>query len=560
MLDRYAYLWYHYRRRVKGFVRAAQQSRARQQATLLAKLRRHAESDFGREHGFGEIRSVADFRRRVPLTDYEYHRPYVERVMRGERQAMFGPGTELLMFALTSGTTGEPKYIPITREFFHEYRQGWQIWGVAAYHDHRDLLRKQTLQLTSDWQQHYTSAGIPCGNISGLAAETRPLVARRIFFLPRHVTKIATASAKHYTALRLALASRRVGMVVTANPTTLVELARRADRERELLIRDVFDGTLSEHVDVRGEVRAALRPWTRRRQRSRARELEQIIERSGHLYPRDVWPQMTTLAVWTGGAVGAFLPQVREYYGDLAVRDHGLSASEGRMTIPLADGTSAGLLDFAHHFFEFIPEAEHGKPEATVLEAHELVEGERYYIVLTTSSGMYRYDIHDVVRCVGYEGQAPLLEFLNKGAHFSNMTGEKLSEFQAITAVKTGLAELKLPVELFTLAPVSQAGRCYYALLHEPGLSAAQQQQLAERVDAQLAELNWEYREKRASGRLGPVEFCEIPAGTWARLRAGRAAARGNFEEYKHPCLVGDLQFVDRLLNEDQPERKLYVS
>ena len=69
----------------------------------------------------------------------------------------------------------------------------------------------------------------------------------------------------------------------------------------------------------------------------------------------------------------------------------------------------------------------------------------------TTSGGLYRYDIQDVVRCVGFEGQAPLVEFLNKGKHFCSLTGEKLSEHQAVSAVKASFAELKLPIETFTL-------------------------------------------------------------------------------------------------------------
>ena len=64
--------------------------------------------------------------------------------------------------------------------------------------------------------------------------------------------------------------------------------------------------------------------------------------------------------MWTGGSVGVFLPQLPELYGNVAIRDHGLSASEGRITIPLANNTSAGLLDFYHHYFEFIPVEEHG--------------------------------------------------------------------------------------------------------------------------------------------------------------------------------------------------------
>ena len=70
------------------------------------------------------------------------------------------------------------------------------------------------------------------------------------------------------------------------------------------------------------------------------------------------------LAIWLGGSVGAYLPRLKEYYGEPALRDHGLSASEGRMTIPMEDGTSAGILEFIHHFFEFIPEEEHEQSAA----------------------------------------------------------------------------------------------------------------------------------------------------------------------------------------------------
>ena len=150
------------------------------------------------------------------------------------------------------------------------------------------------------------------------------------------------------------------------------------------------------------------------------------------------------LAVWTGGSVNVYLSQLPALYGETAIRDHGLSASEGRMTIPLSDGTSAGMLDFYHHYFEFIPVEEHDSARPNILEGHELEVGKDYYIVLTTSGGLYRYDIHDVVRCVGFEGQAPLVEFLNKGKHFCSLTGEKLSEYQVVRAVEASFAELRL--------------------------------------------------------------------------------------------------------------------
>lgn len=532
------------RGRLRRFLGDARRARQFQHRALRAKIARHANSDFGRDFGFSEIRTAAAFRRRVPVLTYDDHHPYISRVLNGDISALFAPGTRVLMFAMTSGTTGEPKRLPITEDLLREYRLGWRLWGAGVYGDHANLLHKKTLQLTSDWQQSRAPSGVPCGQISGLAASTRPWIVRPVFVPPPAVARIHDSAAKHYTALRIALATSKVGMIVTANPSTLLEFGRRTANQSEALIRDIHDGTLS--CELSADVRKSLGSWINRRNPRRAAQLSRAVERHGSLLPRHAWPDLQVLAVWTGGAVGVYLPRLESLYGKTAIRDHGLSASEGRMTIPLSDGTAAGMLDFYHHYFEFIPIEEHDSDQPTVLEAHELQEGRDYYIVLTTSGGLYRYDIHDVVRCVGFEGQAPLIEFLNKGNSFSSLTGEKLSEHQAVRAVEMSFRQLQLPVDTFTLAPVME-DKPRYLLLVEPTAHAGRGIELAERVQWNLGHINEEYREKFASGRLHPVALHEVPNGTWNALRHERTRERGNFEEYKHICLVGDLGFISRL-------------
>jgi hypothetical protein len=530
--------------RLRRFRNDARRADVFQHRTLLRKIQRNAASEFGRNYGFASIRTLADFRRQVPILTYEDHHPYVTRVLAGDVGAMFGPRTQILMFAMTSGTTGEPKRLPITSELFREYKAGWRLWGAGVYGDHRDLIYKKTLQLSSDWQQCPTPSGVPCGQISGLAAATRPLIARPVFLPPAAVTRIHDYSAKHYTTLRLALARESVGMIITANPSTLVDFAHRANVECESLIRDIHDGTLT--CELPRDVRDALRRTIGRRHPERARVLERIVSQHGKLLPKYAWPKLSVLAVWTGGSVRIYLPLLADLYGETAIRDHGLSASEGRMTIPLTDGSSAGLLDFYHHFFEFIPVDEHDNANPTVLEAHELEYGQDYFIVLTTSGGLYRYDIHDMVRCVGFEGRAPLLEFLNKGKNYSSITGEKLSEYQAIRAVEQALDELRLPSDAFALAPVFEQ-QPRYVLLVEARLHQGKAAELARRTQAHLEHINVEYAEKTASGRLLPIEVREVPPGTWDRMRQEKTRQRGNFEEYKHPCLVSDLTFAERV-------------
>ncbi len=543
MIIRYAYLaWI--RNRMRRFVADSRRAREIQHATLLSKIARNKDSDFGRDHAFASIRTAADFRARVPVRTYDEHRPYINRVLAGDVTALFPGGTKVLMFAMTSGTTGEPKRVPITAELFREYKAGWFIWAGGVYGDYPKLVLKKSLQLSSDWQQYRAPSGVPCGQISGLAASTRPRIGQYMFLPPPATTRIHDAASKHYATLRFALATRNIGSIMTANPSSLVEFARRANRDCESLVRDIHDGTLS--CDIPTEVRRTLTRSINKRRPRRARELERLANSHGALLPKHAWPGLSVLAVWTGGSVGVFLPQLPELYGKVAVRDHGLSASEGRMTIPLANGTSAGLLDFYHHYFEFVPVEEHGTASPVVLEAHELEKGRDYYILLTTSGGLYRYDIHDVVRCVGFRGEAPLLEFLNKGKNFSNLTGEKLSEYQVVRAVEKSFAELTLPIDFFAVAPVME-GQPRYVLLLEPKYCSGREADLAARVQANLEQINEEYAAKCASGRILPVAVREVPASTWHGMRQQKTGARGNFEEYKHVYLVQDLTYVDRM-------------
>lgn len=536
---------------VNRFVAGAQRGRATQLERLLDKVGRAAASDFGKRYGFSSVHDVDSFRRQVPITGYEDYRPFIEQVMQGNIEAMFAPKTRVLMFAMTSGTTSEPKRIPVTDRFYQEYRRSWQLWGTGAYRDHHDLLKRQSLQLSSDWQLEATPSGAPCGNISGLAATSRPFYMKRVFALPPCVIKIRDFASKHYTSLRLGMTTDNVGMLITANPSTLVELARRASNEAETLIRDIHDGGIdASHAipaDVATQLRKRLRPNPKR-----ASQLQRMLDDRGALLPRDYWPHLQLIATWTGGSVGVYLPQLEEFYGQVTIRDHGISASEGRMSIPLSDGTPDGLLDYASHFYEFIPAEEHGTHDPTVLEAHELEEGRDYFILLTTSGGLYRYDIQDMLRCTGFIGDMPVLRFLNKGRHFSSITGEKLSEHQVVMAVTKSFDELNLPPCTFTLAP-TMGVKPRYQLLLESAAHLQAANPLARLVQQNLAAVNEEYADKCRSGRIEPVAIHEIPVGTWAALRAERSRARGNFEEFKQPLLVGDVDFVDKLPLPAQP-------
>src|SRR5205814_2963018 len=119
--------------------------------------------------------------------------------------------------------------------------------------------------------------------------------------------------------------------------------------------------------------------------------------------------------------------------------------------------------------FEFIPEEEADRPDPTVLSAHEVQEGKTYFIVPTTAFGLYRYHISDLVRVTGFYNQTPLVEFLSKGAHFANLTGEKLSEYHVTRSMEEVLPGLNLTLTSYILAPCWDDATPYYGLFIERG-------------------------------------------------------------------------------------------
>jgi GH3 auxin-responsive promoter len=536
------------RRLAEAFLDQTRNAGDVQRELLLSRIARHADSQFGRDHFLHEVRTPADFRKRVPIAGYDRHEPYIDRVRRGDTGALFGQGTEVLMFAMTSGTTNRPKTIPVTAEALADYREGWTIWGIMAFDAHREMIKnglKPILQVASDWRESFTTGGIPCGAITGLTAHMQNRLVRTKYCMPAVASRIKDIESKYYVGLRFSI-FRDLGTIIAANPSTILAMARLGDREKEVLIRDLADGTIAARWEIPAEIRGLLLRKTRRRHKKVAQSLERIVAESGRLLPKDYWPNLQFLSNWMGGTMRAYLRGYPEFFGETPVRDVGLIASEGRMTIPIEDGTAAGVLDVRHHYFEFIPEEQGDLAEPDTVEATDLIEGRNYFIVLTTAGGLYRYNISDLVRCVGYHGRAPMIEFLNKGAHYSSLTGEKLSEHQVIAAVEAAQRAVGVHVRSYLLTPTWDEPPYYSLLIEESDLAAHDcTDRLAGAVEHELRRQNVEYVSKRDSLRLGPVRIMRIADGSWIEFQKRRLVrSGGTVEQYKQPHLVPDLELI----------------
>ncbi len=505
-------------------------------------LQKNAETQFGKAHRFAEIKTVKDFRRQVPVRDYEDFRPFINRIIKGEQAVLTRESP--FMFTLTSGTTSEPKYIPVTREAQSFNTALMRQWLYRAEVSHKGLMSQSSVGIVSRAVEGFTSGGLPFGSASGVIYKNIPWFIRRAYTVPYAVSEIKDYDERYFVLARFALASR-VSFIATPNPTTLLRLAEICAKNAEKLIRAIYCGTLGIEEtfpkSVCAELSSLLTPNPQR-----ARELERIVADKGFLSPAKAWEDLRLIGCWLGGSVGTQAAKLAEIFGDVPLRDLGYLSSEGNFTIPVNDGNSAGILAIKNAFYEFVPEAEIEHSAPTILSAAEPEIGKRYGILLTTSAGLYRYKINDIVEVTGFYNQTPQIAFIRKSGETASITGEKMHANHFIAALERISRKFNLKIEQFRAVPNFEELR-YEILLEFPERvsSLFLRREILPEIDAELQHINIEYAQKRESKRLNAPILLVMKSG-WANAGFRRYILDSKRDtQYKPPILGLQKQLLD---------------
>jgi sterol desaturase/sphingolipid hydroxylase (fatty acid hydroxylase superfamily)/L-alanine-DL-glutamate epimerase-like enolase superfamily enzyme len=488
-----------------------------QRALLKRIIAGNRDTVFGRRHGFGGMRGYADFASRIPVSTYEHLRPLVDLQIDSGKPAL--TRERPLCYVRTSGTTGQPKDLPLTATHLQMLRR---IQHTAIAFQHRscpEAFAGSILAIVSPAQEGTLRNGAPFGSASGIVASNTQSMVVDKFVLPAPVLALLNSRVKYLLILRLALARADISYVGTANPTTLLMLSKLYRQHHAELTEDLRSGTFflagELPADVASAVRTRLVPCP-----ERAQQLSSLRLRKGDLSIADLWPNLRLVATWTFASAGVAVDALRhELLPATMVFELGYIASEFRGTMTLGRRAGTGLPTLKAHFFEFVERDlwDRGEPEFLTLDG--IRKGIDYYIVVTTPSGLYRYFINDLVRVSGYLHATPLLKFVQKGKGVTNITGEKLYESQLLAAVRAALEEMGRTARFVMMLADDRARG--YRLYVETDLGPRPPPRiLAERVDQGLAGLNIEYGAKRESQRL---EFMEAH---WLRPDTGEAYKR----------------------------------
>ncbi len=516
---------------LRRFDAATMEVKATQQGVMREILDYAADTEIGRRHAFPSIRSYRDFQDALPVRDYEDLRPYVDRHAEGERDVLF-PGKPL-MYNRSSGTTAKPKLLPVTPWAFERtIKDRGQLWLYSMMRHFPGIYAGKDLTLVSPAVEGHTADGTPYGSLSGLVYRNIPAFMKRVHSVPEDTVLIRDYLTKLYTLLRFALGSD-VSCIVTGNPATVVNMATRADKWKELLIRDIRDGTIRADLPlelaIRTQCEALLRPDP-----ERAAQLEALAEAHGRLRPAEYWPNLKLIHTWKNGNCRLVLPQLEPWFSpDTPTLDFGYIASELAATDVILPHNDGSVLQVNNAFYEFTLEDAGDDPKRDFLQAHELDVGGRYFVYITTFSGLYRYDMNDVVEVLEHYNQAPVLRFLYKGKGITSIQGEKLSEAQLIEAMARAERTTGTAYGFFVGWANPDASRYDLYVEFPFQTTHADRVRFASAVDRALAEVNVEYEAKRSSNRLRAPRVIPLVHDAFDRyrdLRIGEGALSGQLK------------------------------
>jgi hypothetical protein len=454
-----------------------------------------------------------------------------------------------VMFAQTSGTTGDPKFIPITPSSQRgAHADQMRTWMAHALRDHPAMFDGKVISLVSPAVEGYTPSGLAFGSTSGHIYKHMPAIMRRAYAIPYEVFEISDYQAKYYALMRIGL-EHDVRFAATANPSSILKMCEKADELSETIIADIRDGTLSEMFSIEGEIREGLAPFFKPNKRRAAALDAMRSARDGRLLPGDYWPRLALIGCWKGGTVGHYLDRFGAWFnpdgGTTPVRDWGFLASEGRMSIPLSDEGSKGALTVASNFFEFVPTADvDAAPDDptrwTGLTADQVEIGAEYYVLITTADGLYRYDINDIVRVEDHYREAPEIVFLRKGRGMTNLTGEKVSVNQVIETFQHASRVTGAIADHFKAEADVEHSRYVFRVEFGNRVDVALQRRFLGELDRHLKDINLEYQAKRNSQRLGQPVLHVMREGWYERGRRRQVAGGARAFQAKTELLSAD--------------------
>ncbi len=480
---------------LNGFISSEPNPVKAQKAELLKLLRKAKLTAFGLKHKFGKILESADpitaFQQSVPVYDYDaMYNEWWHYLLEGHQNVTWPGGQNY--FALSSGTTSNKKYIPVTRDMIAAIKKAGmqQVMSLKNFDLPSDFFEKQILMLGSstsltEAEDHFE------GEISGISAANIPGWFGSYYKPGAEIASIEDWDEK---VKRIAEEAPRWDIGSLSGIPSWIELMLKA-----------------------------------------------VIEQNNLETIHDIWPN---LQVYTSGGV-AFEPYRKSMEKLLAkplVYIDTYLASEGYIaTQKRPESNAMSLMVNNGIFFEFVPFVEENiddegrvKQGVEVLTLQQAKENTEYVLLISTVSGAWRYMIGDTVMITD-KGRSEI-KISGRTKHYLNVVGEQLSVQKMNMAIEKLMHTLNVEVKEFIAATVFENDE--YKMRFILGTNRdVDPVEAAKVIDHELSENNKNYKVARTKA-LKSLEVETVPVEkfyTWS-------------EEFKK---LGGQAKIPRVMKED---------
>jgi len=518
-----------------------------QENFLKQVLATHQDTLLGQEENLRAIKTIAEFRSRIPIRSYEQYEPYIERMAEGEANIL--TRDRVTYFNATSGSTGKQKLIPVTKKFQNSL--GWanliSIGFLSSALKKRGTHLRKLLLTNSTNISGYTSGGIPYGSGSAGVLKMGKWIYQQLFANPYETLQIRDSLARHYLCLLFALQNLETGGIVANFPMLILRTCQYLEQYGDDFIHDLKTGTIPPWLKLdshlRNELEKQLQP-----QPQRAQHLQTILSRQGRLTPPQVWRNLSYIATARGGTSDFYLQRFPDYLENTPVFGAAYASAEATYSIYPDLDVDGSILAVGTGFFEFIPETEWEATSPQTLLATEVEVGQRYRILVTNYSGFYRYDNGDIIEVVGFYHQAPLIVFRHRRGGLISSTVEKTTEAHAVEAMQRLQTESNLTLEDFCLTLSEKETPAHYILNIElpPEEAVPNLTQLLQRFDELLKEINPRYGEKRQD-LVPPPRLHVLASGSFNIVRKRQLARGVPDSQLKFPHISEDRTLLNNL-------------
>ncbi len=469
------------------------------QRDVLQDLVTHGQfAEIGRQYGFDKLFNIRDFKKTIPISEYDDIKPYIERLMQGEKNLLWN--TPVNWFAKSSGTTSDKsKFIPITEESLNNCHYQASKDVLTMYYNYNpdsDLLTGRGLVIGGSHQMSLINEDIQYGDLSAVLLQNAPMWASWI-----------------------------------RTPELSIALLDEWEDKLEQLAQN----TIEENVTSISGVPT----WT-------LLLIKRILQITGKETLKEVWPNLE-LYIHGGVSFVPYIEQFQRLVGGNVKYMEIYNASEGFFAAQDSPDADGMLLLLQHGiFYEFMPIEEYGNKNPKTIGLNNVEIGKQYALIVTTNGGLWRYLVGDTIQ---FTTTYPFrIKVSGRIKHFMNAFGEEVMVDNSDKAIAIACKKEGVVASDYTAAPIyftQNKNGCHEWLIEfekDPiNLTA-----FAYELDCALKMVNSDYEAKRHKDiALSMPIVRTLPKNTFNNWLYSKGKLGG---QHKIPRLSNDRTIIDEIL------------